>query len=136
VSNYQPKNTFRAIWFPSWYELDQSIHINEVVEYFFFSSIPAIIYEQINSLGYDGEEVFYSGLLGDESPKRVWAKAIYIQHPILGDIESINTGGLDYSITTRDDRVFLVNAEEFPGKFINEEVDVSDWRINVILRQE
>jgi hypothetical protein len=116
-----------AIWYPFWYELDQSIAVGEVAELDFFKEPPANVVS-------DGLRVFYHGdwsercrQLFDRQTKRV----LRIRHPQLGMIQAIDAKGLDYKFTMLDGRVLMVEAEETPGVVYEHRAPMDDWRIFV-----
>lgn len=117
----------RAIWFPFWYELDQSIAVGQSADFDFFRSPPDYV-------AHDGLAVFYHGdwqekcrSLYDRKRRRI----VNIEHPVLGSIRRIVTDGLDYTFTMADGRILKVEAEETPGLVYEWPESIGDWRIFV-----
>lgn len=118
--------TINALWIPAWYELDPSIVVG-VTEEFVFHQTAA-----------NEALKFYCGAKEDAAVKAKGTIAT-IRHSVLGDIESVDTQGLDYTIVLKDGRRLLVNAEEVPG-LLYEWVDdswqpsdmlVADWTLQI-----
>ena len=118
--------TINALWIPAWYELDPSIVVG-VAEEFVFHKTAA-----------NEALKFYSGKEGGDAVKATGTISA-IHHSVLGDIESVDAQGLDYTLVLRDGRRLLVNAEENPG-LIYEWVDdswqpsdmvITDWQLTV-----
>jgi hypothetical protein len=118
-----------AIWFPFWYELDQSISVGEVRAFDFFKTPP----ERIAN---EGLPVFYHGNW-DEKCRRLYdtrtVRILGIRHSQLGAIRSIDTNDLDYQFVMEDGGVLQVNAEETPGVVYAVAEPVVDWRVFVEL---
>lgn len=118
--------TMKALWIPAWYELDPSIVVGVTEEFVFHKPTP------------EGALRFYSGEKGELAVKATGAIAS-IHHQILGDIESVDAQGLDYTIVLKDGRRLLVNAEEDPGliyEWVDEswqpsEMSIQDWQLDV-----
>ncbi|AAN57427.1 hypothetical protein HRJ35_01170 [Shewanella oneidensis MR-1] len=115
-----------ALWIPAWYELDPSIVVGVTEEFVFHK--PATN-EALR---------FYSGAKETEVVKAT-GEIASIHHQVLGDIDSVDAQGLDYTIVLKDGRRLLVNAEEEPG-LIYEWVDdswqpsemvIQDWQLEV-----
>ena len=118
--------TINALWIPAWYELDPSIVVG-VTEEFVFHKTAA--YEALK---------FYSGAKENDAVKATGTISA-IKHNVLGDIESVDAQGLDYTLVLQDGRRLLVNAEENPG-LVYEWVDdswqpsdmvITDWTLTV-----
>lgn len=117
----------RAIWFPFWYESDQSIAVGEVGDFDFFRDPPVGIESE-------GLPVFYHGNWHEECLhlyNRKRTRIVRIWHPVLGAIRSIDANDLDYTFTMIDGRVLKVEAEESPGLVYSHPTPISDWRIFV-----
>ena len=119
--------TEQAIWHPNWYEMDQSIAVGQFDEFDFFVNPPTTIEN-------DGLPVFYNDdwhercrHLYDRQKKRI----LSIWHPVLGQIQSIDTKGLDYTFTMVNGQVLKVEAEESPGLVYSHPEPICDWRIYV-----
>ncbi|PIW61716.1 hypothetical protein [Shewanella sp. CG12_big_fil_rev_8_21_14_0_65_47_15] len=120
--------TMNALWIPAWYELDPSLVVGVTEEFIFHK--PAA----------NEALKFYSGAKGAQAVKATGTISA-IHHNVLGDIESVDAQGLDYTLVLKDGRRLLVNAEEDPG-LIYEWVDESwqpsdmvvvDWQLEVKL---
>jgi hypothetical protein len=116
----------RAIWFPYWYELDQSVAVGQEGDFDFFKVAPDYI-------EHEGLPAFYHGL--GERYKTLFdrrrVKILRIKHPILGSIQAIDTRGFDYTFTMSDGRLQKVEAEETPGLVYGRDEPIADWRIYV-----
>lgn len=118
--------TINALWIPAWYELDPSIVVGVTDNFIFHKPV-------------NNETLrFYSGAR-DTQAVRATGVISTIYHKVLGEIESIDTQGLDYTLVLKDGHRLLVNAEEAPG-LIYEWVDgnwqpsdmvVIDWQVEV-----
>jgi hypothetical protein len=116
-----------AIWFPFWYECDQSIRVGQIGDFDFFKDVPEYI-------AHNGLHVFYHGDWSEKSLHlfdRRRVKILNMRHPELGSIYSINTTGLDYTFTMSDGRSQKVEAEETPGLVYERNRPIADWRIYV-----
>ena len=118
--------TINALWIPAWYELDPSIVVG-VAEEFVFHQTAA-----------NEALKFYSGAKENDAVKATGTISA-IKHNVLGDIESVDAQGLDYTLVLQDGRRLLVNAEENPG-LVYEWVDdswqpsdmvITDWTLTV-----
>ncbi|MCH1931122.1 hypothetical protein L9G16_13105 [Shewanella sp. A25] len=115
-----------ALWIPAWYERDPSIFVGVTEEFVFHQ--PA-----------SNEALrFYSGAEDAVAVKATGAISS-IHHKVLGDIESVDAQGLDYTLVLKDGRRLLVNADDDPG-LIYEWVDdswqrsemvIQDWQLDV-----
>lgn len=119
--------TINALWIPAWYELDPSIVVG-VTEEFVFHKTAA-----------NEALKFYSGAKENDAVKATGTISA-IKHNVLGDIESVDAQGLDYTLVLQDGRRLLVNAEEKPG-LVYEWVDdswqpsdmvITDWTLTVL----
>lgn len=102
-------------WTPKWYELDQCIVTGDV-DLFYLTS----------------EKCFADDF--DRDANELKAEIISINHTRLGRIKGIITIGLDYTIYLWDGRVLYVNAEEEPGKIVNETIDIEEWTFEVEIK--
>ncbi|ABM23087.1 hypothetical protein N5094_18670 [Shewanella putrefaciens] len=118
--------TINALWIPAWYELDPSIVVGVTEEFIFHKPTT------------NGALRFYSGAENIDAVRATGAiSSIY--HAVLGDIESVDAQGLDYTIVLKDGRRLLVNAEEDPGliyEWVDDswqpsEMTISDWQLEV-----
>jgi hypothetical protein len=117
----------KAIWFPFWYELDQSIAVGQEGDFDFFKTVPDYIKN-------DGLLVFYHGDWQEKCRPlfdRRRIKILQIQHPVIGPIQAIDTSGLDYTFTTLEGRLQKVEAEETPGLVYERNETIADWRVYV-----
>jgi hypothetical protein len=113
-----------AIWFPFWYELDQSLEVGTEKEFAFFRVAPPHV--PIGSL-----PVFFFGLGEKKDYYLARKRIIAIRHPLLGDIQEIQARGLCYKFILSDGRELNVEAEESPGVVYGFDKDITDWRIYV-----
>jgi hypothetical protein len=119
--------TERAIWYPFWYELDQSIAVGQVANFDFFKMPPEYVVS-------DGLPVFYHGDWQEKCRPLYYThrrRILKIHHPELGPINRIDTQGLDYTFTLEGGQVILVEAEEDPGLVYGRPERVQDWRVFV-----
>jgi hypothetical protein len=98
----------RAIWYPYWYERDLPIHAGQIGEFEFFDAPPDYVKD-------DGLPVFWHDGHGPDRTHKEHLRILSIYHPELGYIESIDTVGLEYTVTMIDGRVLKLEAEEAPG---------------------
>ncbi len=100
----------QAVWYPGWYNLDQSLDVGEESEYSLFRCVP-------DHLAKFGDQVFYNDLWNPANMRLVRATVQSITNSVLGEILRIDTGEhFDYTITLSDGTELLVNVEEEPGK--------------------
>jgi len=127
-----------VIWFPFWYEMDQSISAGQVSDFDFFKEPPHYILHEGRRVFYHGDWRKQSKPLYETEVKRI----LNIRHPKLGSIQSIDPKGLEYTFTMSDDRILKVEAEETPGViyeiedgrvFAKLEKQIDDWRVFVEL---
>lgn len=118
--------TINALWIPAWYELDPSIVVGVTEEFVFHKTAANEVLK------------FYSGAKENDAVKAIGTISA-IKHNVLGDIESVDAQGLDYTLVLQDGRRLLVNAEENPG-LVYEWVDdswqpsdmvITDWTLTV-----
>ncbi|MCA9070952.1 MAG: hypothetical protein KDA84_18625 [Planctomycetaceae bacterium] len=113
-----------AIWFPCWYELDQSIEVDHVNDFDFFVNTP----DELK----DGDRlVFYCGSWREGASFTRRAKVLSIQNKHFGAVRKIDTVGLDYTIVFPDGREQKIEAEESPGLVYDWPEPISDWRFYV-----
>lgn len=120
--------TMNALWIPAWYELDPSLVVGVTEEFIFHK--PAT----------NEALIFYSGAKGNPAVKALGTISA-IHHNVLGDIESVDAQGLDYTLVLKNGHRLLVNAEEDPGliyEWIDEswqpsDMVVVDWQLAVKL---
>ncbi len=129
----------QAVWYPSWYNLDQSLEVGKESEYALFRCVPEYLKEF-------GDHVFFNESYGvtwkPTDVRRVKAMVKSITNSVLGAILRIDTSErFDYTITLADGTELLVNAEEEPGKlyerrggeWVESTRVVDDWRMDVEL---
>jgi hypothetical protein len=121
----------RAIWHPFWYERDLPINMGQVGDFEFFQSPPPYVKS-------DGFPVFWHDGWNTEPDKGVYTKhlrILSIRHPELGQVESIETEGLEYTIAMNDGRIAKLEAEEEPGTvyFVKPDGSIdaeTSWKLN------
>ena len=114
----------RAIWTPSWYEMDQSLGIGASNKFWFFQDL-----NSVTNIADDIDMVFFNQLDSTVNSQLRFANVVEIHHPILGQLSRVDTDGLDYIFATIDGKEILVNAEEEPGKSYDEDIDIDDWSV-------
>lgn len=129
----QDSATHKAIWIPSWYELDQPLRVNEVGRFVFFQSTPDWITGVPPELATDFDFVFFNQLVGDTPWEAHTARVVAIDHPTLGSISSVDTYGLDYVFQGENGQQWVVNAEEDPGVCADADGEVDNWGLRVWL---
>jgi hypothetical protein len=84
-----------ARWHPFWYECDRPIRVGEVGEFEFFRTIPPYVKLR------DFPVFFHHGWSSDvyQQTSKLRLRILAIDHPELGSIQSIETDGLDYTLT-------------------------------------
>lgn len=118
----------KAIWTPSWYEMDQSVAVGTSNKFWFFQDCP-----NVANIGDDIDMVFFNELDSTNNSELRFADVTDIQHKALGKIIRVDTDGLDYIFTQMDGTEILVNAEEEPGKTYDDNLEIEDWTIIVFL---
>ncbi|SFE98990.1 hypothetical protein [Paracidovorax wautersii] len=109
------------------YELDQPIEVGADRNFDFFVD-PHYAAAMNAPIQNDMTLVFANTLLGPAIHTANYrCKILSITHLQLGEVQSIDTHGLDYTVKLADGRAFVVNAEEHPGKIEQSPVEVSDW---------
>ena len=113
------------------FELDQSLKVGRTAEYIFFLDPH---FDRAASLDVckSMNLVFYNTLGGHPEVKAL-CEIRNIWHPALGQVDEIDTNGLDYRVTLADGAVIELNAEEEPGKCIDPKLQVQDWSFLVML---
>jgi hypothetical protein len=101
--------TTRSLWRPAWYELDQSLEVGIEDDFAFCVETPAA-----GPVEY--ELVFHNPLLMSRDAVVRRARILRINHPVLGDLQRIETEGLVYVFTLSSGEQVRVEAEESPGK--------------------
>ena len=119
----------RAIWKPSWYEMDQSLTVGVHQKFWFFQDDPSQA-----ELKADFDYVFYNQLDSDTNTQVRFAEIVEIHHSVLGPLSQVDTDGLDYIFVPMGAKEILVNAEEEPGKTYDSELEIADWTLHVTLQ--
>lgn len=121
---------FNALWFPYWYQLDQSLVVSETpCELDFFYTPPSYV-------AADKLEVFYHGNWNEK--ELFYTKTVrinHIHHNILGDFRRLDTENLFYTLELLNGEELQVEAEEIPGQLYGDhsETVITDWRFYVEL---
>jgi len=118
----------KAIWTPSWYEMDQTIAVGVKNKFWFFQETPEI---DFNDEAYD--LVFFNQLDSNSNSVVRFANIAEIFHESLGPMVRIDADGLDYIFTPVNGNDILVNAEEEPGKTYEDGVEIDEWSVMVTL---
>lgn len=118
----------KAIWTPSWYEMDQSIAVAMTGKFLFFQNTSSG-----DSYDDDVDFVFFNQLDSDTNSELRFATVAEIYHKNLGPLKKVDTDGLDYIFSPIDGDDVLVNAEEEPGKTYDDELEIDDWSVEVLL---
>lgn len=93
-------NNFTAYWSPAWYALDQKIRAGAASKFLFTRTEP---------------RQFFNGLGDPAATESLYVRIVSIAHPVLGNIEEIDTLGLSYRIWLDNNELVQVDAEERPG---------------------
>ncbi len=125
-----------AIWTPGWYELDQTLVLNERQKYWFFQTSPELAGTN-ESVADPADLVFYNQLDSTKNCCVRYAKIVEIIHPQLGLLQRIDTDGLDYIFCPVDGDEVIVNAEEEPGTIYDDDNgnQIFDWSVLVKLAE-
>lgn len=122
------EGVFEAAWVPLWYELDQNLAVGAVDELWFFTEAP----QELAALN---KVVLFRGLTTSGPHVALKCRVLRIHHPILGDLEAVETRGLDYCFVQASGERIEVNAEEEPGAAYDQQVTVRDWSLTVWLQR-
>jgi hypothetical protein len=98
-----------AAWVPGWYELDPPLEVGQTGEFAFWHVVP-------DHLRGPEPMVIYNTLWRPEDAVVARGTITALRHPELGEIQKVDTRGLDYTITMSDGTQLLINAEEEPGQ--------------------
>lgn len=109
----------QAIYEFSFYCLDQSIMVGEEGDFAFDTNLS------------DESSLYFKNSVGSENTQIHPYKIDAISHPELGDIYSIATENLDYTITLENGEQILVNAEEQPGHIHKGPKNITSWKFSV-----
>jgi hypothetical protein len=111
-----------AIWYPFWYEMDIPIEVGQIDYFEFYLNAP----EYVDAAGLP---VFFNGDWRDTNLFQTFKKKIIsICHTELGNVQKIDTNGLDYTLTLADGTQIKVEAEESPGFISDDRKPIEDWR--------
>ena len=120
--------TLKAIWTPSWYELDQSLAVGIKQKFWFFQDKPTF------SASQDVDLVFFNQLDSEVNSVVRFAEIVDIHHDVLGPLTRVDTDGLDYIFVPVEGSEIFVNAEEEPGNAYDTEFEIDDWTLLVTLQ--
>jgi hypothetical protein len=98
-----------AAWVPGSYELDQPLEVGLTADFAFWRVVP-------DDLRGAEPLVLYNDLWRPEKAMMARGTIAAIRHPELGEVQVVDTRGLDYTLTLVDGTQMLVNAEEEPGR--------------------
>jgi hypothetical protein len=119
----------KAIWVPSWYELDQSIAVGVSRKFWFYHELP----ELTPCPECDDVELAFFNQMDSTAHSEVrFATIAEITHPILGSLIRVDTDGLDYIFSPQEGEEIVVNAEEEPGSTYGGP-QIDDWSVLVTL---
>ncbi len=104
-------NNEKVLWIPGWYELDQGLEVGLLDTFAFWRTTP----ERFNA---PNSLVFFNTLGREHDIVKAFCRIKTIYHAELGDVQKIDTCGLDYTITLTSGTQFKVNAEEKPGQLV------------------
>jgi hypothetical protein len=116
-----------AAWIPAWRELDQSLEVGLRDQFWFFKQAAG------GESPTGADLVFFNRLVAEGDSEIRLATVVAIEHPELGPLQRIDTGGLDYLFVCPDGREIVVNAEEEPGMCFSPGCQCSDWAVRVSL---
>lgn len=131
----------RALWKPHWYKLDQPIGLGQFSRFAFERESTATTpwgdpydYTFYNRTFSNKRTWSNEGILSDEElPQYRFARVLEIVHPVLGSLERVDTGGLDYIFYPLEGAELVVNAEEEPGVAYDDDRAIQDWELSVTL---
>ena len=90
-----------AIWVPAWFELDQSVVVNDRDIFFFEMS---------------ANPLRFSNFAGDVPIFEAEATVVGILHEVLGELRAILAENLDYELIKPDGSRIRIDAEQDPGR--------------------
>ncbi len=125
------QKTWNALWVPGWYELDQALAVGEERRFWFYQQPPSDL-PKVESCDF----VFFNQLNAAANCQVRTARVTGIRHPILGELERVDTDGLDYHFQPVGGEAIRVNAEEDPGSVFDAPGDmpsIDDWSVAVEL---
>ena len=90
-----------AIWVPAWFELDQSVVVNDRDVFFFEMT---------------ANPLRFSNFTGDVPIFEAEATVVEIRHEVFGELRAILAEGLDYELIKADGSRIRIDAEQDPGR--------------------
>lgn len=120
--------TLKAVWTPSWYEMDQSLSVGIKQKFWFFQDKPSHGDQE------DIELAFFNQLDSEVNSVTRFAEIVEIYHDVLGPLARVDTDGLDYIFVPIEGSEIFVNAEEEPGNAYDTEFEIEDWTLLVTLQ--
>lgn len=123
----------KAVWTPSWYELDQTIAVGMEGKFWFFQDKPSN--DSADKALDEVELVFFNQLDSDSNSEVRFAHVEEIVHDILGPLQRVDTDGLDYVFALANGEEVVVNAEEEPGQTYDDGCEVENWTVLVTLKE-
>jgi hypothetical protein len=109
-------DTLRALWVPTWYDLDHEIALGwQDSLRFFVTPDPDVLQIAHDAGKRDFDAILFTGLASSGPWFTLFGTVTSIQHAQLGAIQSIFSNGLDYTVVPVEGPPFIVNAEEQPG---------------------
>jgi hypothetical protein len=124
-----------AIWQPRWHRNDQSLQVGKQSRLWFFPSESGQT-QQLVEMGWPENAflLFNRTVSSSHAPESRTAVIVGIEHPVLGQLESIDTSEFDYVFRTVEGVEFIVNAEEEPGlMYDTEQPVITDWTMTITL---
>ncbi len=123
--------TQKAVWKPSWYEMDQSLTVGTPGKFWFFQDMPTMEWEFVDPI----DLVFFNQLDSATNSEVRFARIDEIFHPVLGPLNRVDTDGLDYIFALANGTEIVVNAEEEPGQTYDDGLEIEDWSVLVTLTE-
>ena len=124
-------NNEKVFWIPGWYELDQGLEVGLLDTFAFWRTTP----ERFNA---PNSLVFFNTLGREHEVVKAFCRIENIHHAELGDVQKIDTCGLDYTIILTSGTQYMVNAEEKPGQLVKKSGEtwiksspITEWKFSV-----
>lgn len=133
---YNGKGFVTALWMPGWYELDQSIAVDQIADFCFYTDPVESLIQRggAESRLPRADLVFFNSLMNSRNSRVCSARVVSIEHPVLGSLRSIEAQGLDYVFLKVSGEAVVVNAEEDPGAVQSAGIpQIDDWTTTVTL---
>ena len=127
------KKAMKAVWTPSWYELDQSIAVGAQDKFWFFQDNPSL--ELTGDSVEQVDLVFFNQLDSACNSEVRFAHVEEIHHEVLGALQRVDTDGLDYVFKLANGDEVMVNAEEEPGQTYDDDLQIENWSVIVMLKE-